>query len=71
MLPKEKVQNLIDRHNKLEKQLSSGEIEKKKYAEFSKEYSDLSEIVKQAKEYLSYQKDSNDWKNSQLMNLKT
>ena len=45
MLPKEKVQNLIDRHNKLEKQLSSGEIEKKKYAEFSKEYSDLSEIV--------------------------
>ena len=30
MLPKEKVQNLIDRHNKLEKQLSSGEIEKKK-----------------------------------------
>ncbi len=63
MLPKEKVQNLIDRHNKLEKQLSSGEIEKKKYAEFSKEYSDLSEIVKQAKEYLSYQKDSNDLNN--------
>ncbi|OCW83283.1 peptide chain release factor 1 [Pelagibacteraceae bacterium GOM-A4] len=63
MLPKEKVQNLIDRHNKLEKQLSPGEIEKKKYAEFSKEYSDLSEIVKQAKEYLSYQKDSNDLNN--------
>ena len=63
MLPKEKVQNLIDRHNKLEKQLSSGEIEKKKYAEFSKEYSDLSEIVKQAKEYLSYQKDSDDLNN--------
>ncbi len=63
MLPKEKVQNLIDRHNKLEKQLSSGEIEKKKYAEYSKEYSDLSEIVKQAKEYLSYQKDSNDLNN--------
>ncbi len=63
MLPKEKVQNLINRHNKLEKQLSSGEIEKKKYAEFSKEYSDLSEIVKQAKEYLSYQKDSNDLNN--------
>ena len=63
MLPKEKVLNLIDRHNKLEKQLSSGEIEKKKYAEYSKEYSDLSEIVKQAKEYLSYQKDSNDLNN--------
>ena len=38
-------------------------LKKKKYAEYSKEYSDLSEIVKQAKEYLSYQKDSNDLNN--------
>ena len=29
MLPREKVQNLIDRHLKLEKELSAGEIEKK------------------------------------------
>ena len=36
MLPKEKVQNLIDRHNKLEKQLSSGEIEKKNMPNFQK-----------------------------------
>ena len=32
MLPKEKVQSLIDRHIKLEKELSAGAIEKKKYA---------------------------------------
>ena len=60
MLPQEKVQNLIDRHSKLESELSSGEIDKKKYAEISKEYSDLNDIVKQAKEYLSYQKDTED-----------
>ena len=60
MLPQEKVQNLIDRHRKLESDLSSGEIDKKKYAEISKEYSDLNDIVKQAKEYLSYKKDTDD-----------
>ena len=63
MLPKEKVQNLIDRHRKLESDLSSGEIDKKKYAEISKEYSDLNDIVKQAKEYLSYKKDNDDLNN--------
>ena len=63
MLPQEKVQNLIDRHRKLESDLSSGEIDKKKYAEISKEYSDLNDIIKQAKEYLSYKKDTEDLKN--------
>ena len=36
MLPQEKVKNLIDRHLKLEKELSTGEIDKKKYAEWRK-----------------------------------
>ena len=63
MLPQEKVQNLVDRHRKLESDLSSGEIDKKKYAEISKEYSDLNDIVKQAKEYLSYKKDTEDLNN--------
>ena len=63
MLPQQKVQNLIDRHLILEKQLSSGEVDKKKYAEISKEYSDLNDIVKLAKEYLSYQKDTEDLNN--------
>ncbi|MDC3020560.1 PCRF domain-containing protein, partial [Candidatus Pelagibacter sp.] len=60
MLPQDKVQNLIDRHIKLEMELSSGEIDKKKYAEISKEYSDLNYIIKHAKEYLSYEKDIKD-----------
>ena len=63
MLPLEKVQNLIDRHSKLEKDLSSGDIDKKKYAEISKEYSDLNEIIKYAKEYLNYEKEAEELKN--------
>ena len=63
MLPKEKVQNLIDRHLNLEKELSSGEVDKKKYAEISKEYSDLNEIIKQAKEYLNFKKETDDLNN--------
>ena len=60
MLSEEKVKNLIDKHHKLERELSSGEIDKKKYAEISKEYSVLNDIIKQAKEYLSYEKDTED-----------
>ena len=63
MLPQEKVQNLIHRHLELEKKLSSGEIDKKKYAEISKEYSDLNDIIKHAKEYLNYNKDIEDLSN--------
>ena len=63
MLPREKVQNLIDRHFKLETELSSGDIDKKKFAEVSKEYSDLNDIIENAKQYLSYQKDYEDLNN--------
>ena len=35
----------------------------KKYAEISKEYSDLNYIIKYAKEYLSYENDINDLNN--------
>ena len=69
MLPKEKVQNLIDRHLELEKELSSGKVEKKKFAEISKEYSDLNDIVNQAKEYISYRKDLQELNN--ILNDKT
>ncbi len=63
MLPREKILNLIDRHRKLEKELSSGEVDKNNYAEISKEYSDLNEIIKQAKEYLNFKKETDDLNN--------
>ncbi len=69
MLPREKVQNLIDRHLELEKELSSGRVEKKKFAEISKEYSNLNDIINQAKEYLSYWKDLEELNN--IINDKT
>ena len=69
MLPREKVQNLIDRHLELEKELSSGRVEKKKFAEISKEYSDLNDIINQAKEYLNYEKDLEELNN--IINDKT
>ncbi len=63
MLPQEKVKNLIDRHLELEKELSSGEVNKNNFAEISKEYSDLSEIIPHAKEYLNYSKENKDLNN--------
>ena len=41
----------------LEKDLSSGDIDKKLFAEKSKEYSDLNEIINDAKKYISFEKD--------------
>ncbi len=60
MLPSSKVQNLIAKHAQIEKELSSGEIEKKKFAEKSKEYSDLNEIIKEAKDYFNFEKNKKD-----------
>ena len=36
---------------------------KKKYADISKEYSDLNDIIKHVKEYLNYEKDTKDLNN--------
>ena len=57
MIPTKKIEELINRHLILEKDLSSGQIDKKKFAEKSKEYSDLNEIIKEAKKYFSFEKD--------------
>ena len=60
MIPKIKVRDLISRHSLLEKELSSGEIDKKNFAEKSKEYADLNEIIKEIKEYSSYEQEKKD-----------
>ena len=60
MIPIEKVKNLISKHSLLEKELSSGEIDKKKFAEKSKDYADLNEIIKEIKEYYSFETDQKD-----------
>jgi len=55
MIPLNKVKDLISRHISLEEELSSGKVDKKKFAEKSKEYSDLNNIVKEAKAYSNYE----------------
>ena len=60
MIPQKTVEELINKHSLLEKDLSSEEIEKKSFAEKSKEYANLNEIIESAKKYLSFQKDKNE-----------
>ena len=55
MIPLKTVEELITKHSSLEKDLSSGNVDKKLFAEKSKEYSDLNEIVVNAKDYISFQ----------------
>jgi peptide chain release factor 1 len=60
MIPLKTVEDLIDKHSKLEKDLSSGDVDKKLFAEKSKEYSDLNEIIMSAKKYVSYETEKNE-----------
>jgi peptide chain release factor 1 len=57
MIPQKTIEELINKHTQLEKDLSSGKTDKKFFAEKSKEYSDLNEIISDAKKYLSFEND--------------
>ena len=56
MIPIQKVKEIISKHNRLEKELSSGELEKKNYANLSKEYSNTKEIIDSALEFENFEK---------------
>ena len=55
MIPKKTIEELISKHSTLEKHLSSGKIDKKIFAEKSKEYSDVNEIIENARKYISFE----------------
>ena len=57
MIPLKTIEDLIIKHSSLEKELSSSELDKKLFAEKSKEYSDVNEIVGIAKDYISFQRE--------------
>ena len=57
MIPQKTIEELINKHSLLEKDLSSGKVDKKLFAEKSKEYADLNDIVDDAKKYISFEKD--------------
>ncbi len=60
MIPVKTVEELIIKHSSIEKDLSSGKLDNKLFAEKSKEYSDLNEIVVNAKDYISFQTEKED-----------
>ena len=55
MIPLEKVQDLVLKHDSLEKELSTGTIDSKTFAQKSKEYSDLGNIISYARSYLKFE----------------
>ena len=60
MIPLKTIEDLISKHSLLEKELSSGAVDKKLFAEKSKEYSDLNDIVENARQYSSFEKEKNE-----------
>jgi peptide chain release factor 1 len=60
MIPLEKVQALVVKYDSLEKELSTGTIDQKTFAQKSKEYSDLGNVITYAREYLKFDNDRRD-----------
>ena len=60
MIPVDKVQDLIAKHDTLEKELSSSSIDTKLFAKKSKEYSSLGNIISYAREFVKFEKEKKD-----------
>ena len=60
MIPIEKVQDIIAKHDNLEKELSGGKIDTKLFAKKSKEYSSLGTIIMYAREFVKFEKEKKD-----------
>ena len=63
MVPVDKVKDIVSRHDGLEKELSSGNIDSRLFAKKSKEYSSLGSIIKIAREYLNFENEKKDLEN--------
>mgnify|MGYP000917509472 CR=1 FL=1 len=57
MIPIAKVKLIVDTYKTLEKELASGNIDKKDFVKKSKEYSSITEIINEAKFYVNYAKE--------------
>tara|TARA_B100000989_G_C19519752_1_gene463569 strand:+ start:450 stop:1526 length:1077 start_codon:yes stop_codon:yes gene_type:complete len=60
MVPIDKVKDIIIKHDALEKDLSTGNIDPKLFAKKSKEYSALGSVVKIAREYVNFENEKKD-----------
>ena len=57
MIPIEKVKLIVKTYEKLEKELASGNIDKKDFVKKSKEYSSIGEVIKESKGYIRFEKE--------------
>ena len=60
IVPIDKVKDIINKHDALEKELSSGHIDPKLFVKKSKEYSSLGGIIKIAREYINFENEKKD-----------
>ena len=60
MIPIQKVQDIIAKHDNLETELSSGNIDTKLFAQKSKEYASLGNIISIARDYVNFSNEKND-----------
>jgi len=60
MIPLEKVQAIVKKHDGLEKELSSATVDPKTFAEKSKEYANLGSIINYAREYVKFEDEKKD-----------
>jgi len=60
IFPIDKVKDIINKHDALEKELSSGDIDPKLFVKKSKEYSSLGNIIKIARKYLDFETEKKD-----------
>ena len=60
MVPIDKVKDIINKYNALEKELSSGKVEPKLFANKSKEYSNLGNIINIARSFVNFENEKKD-----------
>ena len=60
MIPIEKVKSIVDTYKTLEKELASGDINKKDFVKKSKEYSNIGEGINEARGYINFEKEKNE-----------
>ena len=57
MIPLDKVKQIVDAYNSLEKELASGKVDKKDFVKKSKKYSSIGEVINDARGYVGYEKE--------------
>jgi peptide chain release factor 1 len=63
MIPRDKIEDIISKYDTIERELSSGNLNSKEFAQKSKDYSDIKNIIEVAQDYLNYDKTKKELEN--------